>query len=101
VLVDPAGTVLAQSGGFTVLAHPATGHYYIGTGAGTTDKAVVASATWLANAGGNANVDKCGSPGVPGGISCSAVGNVNTAVFVQTVNAAGTETNGRFYLVVM
>jgi hypothetical protein len=101
VLVNADGSIAAQSGGFTVPAHPATGHYYIQTGASLTNKAVVASATWLGNSGGNANVDKCGSGSVPGAISCSVVGNSPTAVFVQTNSAAGAEANGRFYLVVM
>jgi hypothetical protein len=101
VLVASDGSIVSQSGGFTVANHGSTGHYYIETGAPTADKAVVVSSTWLQNAGGAANIDKCGSGTVPGGITCSAIGNTTTSVFVETNNEAGAVADARFYVVVM
>jgi Collagen triple helix repeat (20 copies) len=101
VLVDKNGTILSQSGGFSVAAHFSDVGYWIETGAPVATKAIVATTTFNNGLMHTVSVDKCGILFEQGGVKCLVIGGPATAVEVTTYDAAGLPDDARFYLVVM
>lgn len=96
-LVKEDGTILAQSGGISVVSHN-NGWYYLNVGASTTGKALAANATFQSGGlGRSVQVDKCGSDAALGQIFCTSQNDAN-GVFVQVSDKDGVRTDGTFYV---
>ena len=110
-LVNEAGQIEAQSGGFTVAsayAAPAPGNVYIDANEDLSDNAVVATIaiqnqTATPNFAGEISATRCAIPGV---VACAPTGtNTNEFLAVSPRNSDGSVTTDanrkRFYVVVV
>lgn len=101
MLVNAAGTIVAQSGGLSVTSHFGPGTYVLNFNAAVNDKLILA-ASGFANAGlrGQVIAGPCGGP--PTGAVACAVGGDNNHVVVFTSNPANTAlVDQSFYVAVI
>jgi hypothetical protein len=103
VLVDKTGSIVEQSGGFTVTSHPAAGNYVIGAGSTVTGHAIIASDGFASDTSkrGVTVAGPCGTG--PDGIDCSGLSpaglNDGTHIFVGTTATNNSATaDHSFYL---
>lgn len=97
--VSGTGTIIAQSGGVTVIAG-GTGTYFVSfTGATIVDKPVLATASRTSSLTYHyVTATPCG--GAPQGVACTQSNNTNT-VLVNTLTEAGALSNESFYVMVV
>jgi hypothetical protein len=100
LLVNPAGTIVSQSGGFTVDGHPSTGLYFVNAGSTTSGHAIVAS-DGVAGDGAFRGVTIAGPCGAgPGAIPCGGAFDDGKHILVATTTTANTaEADHSFYIV--
>jgi hypothetical protein len=103
LLVNKSGSIVAQSGGFTVTSHPSAGIYVIGAGSTVTGHAIMVSDSIAGDTAkrGVAVAGPCGTG--PDGIDCSGLTpaglNDGTHIFVGTTATDNTTTaDHSFYL---
>jgi hypothetical protein len=102
LLVNPSGTIVSQSGGFTVSAHPAAGDYVIDAGSPVTGHALMVS-NGLAGDSAFRGMPVAGLCG-PGGeaLNCEALltgADNGTHIFVGTTTIANNaQADHSFYL---
>jgi hypothetical protein len=100
LLVNPAGTIVSQSGGFTVDGHPSTGLYFVNAGSTVSGHAIVAS-DGLAGDGGFRGVTIAGPCGAgPDALPCGGAFDDGKHILVATTTTANTtEADHSFYIV--
>jgi hypothetical protein len=100
-LARPDGTIVSQSGGITLAAHPSTGTYILNVGTAVAGKPLLANGAYASDASdqrGETTVGPCG--GGTEGRTCPANFNATSHVWVQTRSNSGTPADHAFYVVV-
>lgn len=104
LLVNPAGTIVSQTGGFTVTKAAGNGNYIVNAGSPVSGHAIIASTgeAGSTNSPGATNVGPCGTG--PDALDCSlfagAGANDGNHIFVGTTDATGAFHDESFYLMV-
>jgi hypothetical protein len=100
-IVRPDGGIVAQSGGITLAAKPASGQYLLNIGSSVAGKPIVVSGGYANDASdqrGETTAGPCN--GGTDGINCSSSNNSNT-VFVETRDSAGVPADHAFYIAIL
>jgi hypothetical protein len=87
-LVNPAGTILDQSGGLSVTSH-ATGSYILDFGSASNNKLIIASSSLAGDAGGRGTVVASACGGTADGFACPS-NNDTSHVIVHTYAVGNT-----------
>jgi hypothetical protein len=99
--VRPDGGIVAQSGGITLAAKPASGQYLLAFGSTVAGKLILASGAYANDTGdqrGETTAGPCG--GGSDGVVCTSSNNTSTA-FVETRTSAGIPGDHAFYVAVI
>ena len=101
-LVAADGTIVAQSGGISLVDASASGNYYLDFGEPVTGKLIHVSGSSLTGGTGNQGASPCGAPSTLGdAVGCGPGGNSPNVLFVFTYAESGggeTLTDRSFYV---
>ncbi len=99
-LVEYNGTILAQSGGISVQAHPFAGGYYLAFPSQVAGKAVIATPSASHARGELTEASPCGS--TPDAVECDSGSNASSDAFVSTEDSETEDLeNATFYIAVL
>jgi hypothetical protein len=98
-LVAGNGTIIAQSGGISVAAHPFAGGYYLDWGAPLTNTALISSLAGADSFAESVASSICG--GGAQGVACGSGANNANETFTFTTSDHNTEADHTFYIASM
>jgi hypothetical protein len=101
-LVDATGTIIRQSGGISLALKEPDGAYTLQFPSRVTGKAIMTSVAYKFSGNGETVSGKpCGPPSGDSDTCSTNPSDDQRQVFVFTTNAAGTQTDGGFYIAVL
>jgi hypothetical protein len=104
LVAEDGASIIAQSGGITIVPEAATGIYVLDFGANLLGQGLVATLHGGASARGGISASICGGPAGGAETSfCNLAGVANTVneVAIATVDETGTSVNRSFYIAVL